>query len=34
VRFAPAYLRTLLRCRRIKRGADSAAARWPNRQGN
>jgi len=34
VRFAPAYLRTLLRCRRIKRGADSAAARWPNHQGN
>jgi dolichol-phosphate mannosyltransferase len=34
LRFAPAYLRTLLRCWRIKRGANVAAARWPDRQGS
>jgi len=34
LQFAPAYLRTLLRCWRIKRSADIAAARWSDRQGS
>jgi len=34
LRFAPAYLRTLLRCWRIKRAANIAATRWSDRQGS
>ena len=34
LRFAPAYLRTLLRCWRVKRIADAAAMRWPRGQGS
>jgi len=34
MRFAPAYLRTLLRCWRIKRGADIAQTRWRDRRGS